>query len=104
MWQKGIMKVTNSAGDRIQNLWFRRTAPYPLGHGVVFVHGLEIVLPYSTLFAGRKRQKSITKGAKELVLRKNMRKWRKQSWIEDTDQCGMGEELRLGLMTLNESP
>jgi hypothetical protein len=24
----------DSAGDRTQNLWFRRPAPYPLGHGV----------------------------------------------------------------------
>jgi hypothetical protein len=68
--------VTDSTGDRTQNLWFRRPAPYPLGHGVVFVHGLQIVLGYSTLLAGRKRQKSITtKAAKESVLRsKNMRK------------------------------
>ena len=25
----------DSAGDRTQNLWFRRPAPYPLGHGVI---------------------------------------------------------------------
>ena len=25
----------DSAGDRTQNLWFRRPAPYPLGHGVL---------------------------------------------------------------------
>ena len=24
----------DSTGDRTQNLWFRRPAPYPLGHGV----------------------------------------------------------------------
>ena len=28
-------KQSDSAGDRTQNLWFRRPAPYPLGHGVL---------------------------------------------------------------------
>ena len=28
-------KNFDSAGDRTQNLWFRRPAPYPLGHGVL---------------------------------------------------------------------
>ena len=27
----------DSTGDRTQNLWFRRPAPYPLGHGVLTV-------------------------------------------------------------------
>ena len=31
------IKSIDSTGDRTQNLWFRRPAPYPLGHGVVFV-------------------------------------------------------------------
>ena len=37
------MKVTagrwadDSTGDRTQNLWFRRPAPYPLGHGVLLL-------------------------------------------------------------------
>jgi hypothetical protein len=29
------MQTNDSAGDRTQNLWFRRPAPYPLGHGVI---------------------------------------------------------------------
>ena len=41
-------KISDSAGDRTQNLWFRRPAPYPLGHGVsdaiIFVAPLIIVL------------------------------------------------------------
>ena len=28
--------MNDSTGDRTQNLWFRRPAPYPLGHGVAF--------------------------------------------------------------------
>ena len=28
-------EIYDSAGDRTQNLWFRRPAPYPLGHGVL---------------------------------------------------------------------
>ena len=28
-------KKNDSAGDRTQNLWFRRPAPYPLGHRVI---------------------------------------------------------------------
>jgi hypothetical protein len=32
----GRQKKNDSAGDRTQNLWFRRPAPYPLGHGVAF--------------------------------------------------------------------
>ena len=27
--------MSDSAGDQTQNLWFRRPAPYPLGHGVL---------------------------------------------------------------------
>ena len=27
----------DSTGDRTQNLWFRRPAPYPLGHGVILL-------------------------------------------------------------------
>ncbi|KAJ6996572.1 hypothetical protein NC653_013239 [Populus alba x Populus x berolinensis] len=30
-------KQTDSTGDRTQNLWFRRPAPYPLGHGVLLL-------------------------------------------------------------------
>ena len=30
-------KGNDSAGDRTQNLWFRRPAPYPLGHGVILL-------------------------------------------------------------------
>lgn len=29
------LKQYDSTGDRTQNLWFRRPAPYPLGHGVL---------------------------------------------------------------------
>ena len=33
--RKGGVKINHdSTGDRTQNLWFRRPAPYPLGHGV----------------------------------------------------------------------
>ena len=34
--KKGMSK-NDSTGDRTQNLWFRRPAPYPLGHGVLLV-------------------------------------------------------------------
>jgi hypothetical protein len=30
-----VSKNIDSAADRTQSLWFRRPAPYPLGHGVV---------------------------------------------------------------------
>ncbi|KAI4345286.1 hypothetical protein L6164_012422 [Bauhinia variegata] len=29
--------INDSTGDRTQSLWFRRPAPYPLGHGVLDV-------------------------------------------------------------------
>lgn len=29
-----LKMLSDSTGDRTQNLWFRRRAPYPLGHGV----------------------------------------------------------------------
>ena len=35
----------DSAGDRTQNLWFRRPAPYPLGHEVVL-----LTYPYIDIF------------------------------------------------------
>ena len=31
----GPLQKNDSTGDRTQNLWFRRPAPYPLGHGVI---------------------------------------------------------------------
>ena len=33
----GAKEEFDSTGDRTQNLWFRRPAPYPLGHGVLLV-------------------------------------------------------------------
>ena len=40
----------DSAGDRTQNLWFRRPAPYPLGHGVTDAVSSESLMLLVTLF------------------------------------------------------
>ncbi len=32
--------LNDHAGDRTQNLWFRRPAPYPLGHTVVMQYNV----------------------------------------------------------------
>ncbi|CAI8605569.1 unnamed protein product [Vicia faba] len=40
----------DSAGDRTQNLWFRRPAPYPLGHRVLMLFTEEFLYNLSVDF------------------------------------------------------
>ena len=47
---KNEKKMNDSAGDRTQNLWFRRPAPYPLGHGVTDAVSSESLMLLVTLF------------------------------------------------------
>ncbi|GLJ04946.1 hypothetical protein SUGI_0007620 [Cryptomeria japonica] len=43
---KAPSKPDDSAGDRTQNLWFRRPAPYPLGHRVTLLPSFTACVPF----------------------------------------------------------